>query len=279
MTENQPAHVLAVDEDAASRYAMSKALRRAGCAVSEAADGQEALARIDQHEFDLTVTEIQLPDMDGIELLRRIKDRSPEAIVVLMTAAASFGTAVEALRLGAWDYLLKPCSSQDLCSSVERGIERARCLKRRRRLLDAIQRDALALAHENFDGAATPDEAKVERTPSREEAAGPTSAALRLGPLTVFPGRYQIAAGGDAVSLTPTEFDLLLYLAAHRVRIVSCQELVREVRGYGIAESEAREVIRPHVSNLRGKLKGMGVAGDLVVNVRGIGYRLGEAAG
>ncbi len=274
MTENQPAHALAVDADAASRYSMSRALRRAGCAVSEAADGQEALEQIDRHEFDLTVTEIWLPDMDGIELLRQIKARSPEAIVILMTAAASLETAVEALRLGAWDYLLKPCSSQDLCSSVGRGIERARRLKRRRQLLDGIQRDARALAHEDF--AQTPREAKVEpqRPPYREGA----SAALRLGPLTVFPGRYQAAAGGETVSLTPTEFDLLLYLAAHRGRIVSCQELVREVRGYGIDESEAREVIRPHVSNLRGKLKGMGVDADLVVNVRGIGYRLGWAA-
>ena len=274
MTENQPAHALAVDADAAGRYSMSKALRRDGCAVIEAADGQEALEHIDRHEFDLTVTEIWLPDMDGIELLRQIKARSPEAIVILMTAAASLETAVEALRLGAWDYLLKPCSSQDLCSSVGRGIERARRLKHRRQLLDGIQRDARALAREDF--AQTPRETKVEpqRPPYREGA----SAALRLGPLTVFPGRYQAAAGGETVSLTPTEFDLLLYLAAHRGRIVSCQELVREVRGYGIAESEAREVVRPHVSNLRGKLKGMGVDADLVVNVRGIGYRLGKAA-
>lgn len=274
MTENQAAHALAVDVDAASRYSMSRTLRRDGYVVIEAADGQEALERIDQHEFDLTLTEIRLPDMAGIELLRQIKARSPEAIVILMTAAASLETAVEALRLGAWDYLLKPCSSQDLCSSVGRGIERARRLKRRRQLLDGIQRDARALAHEDF--AQTPREAKVERQrpPYRERA----SAALRLGPLTVFPGRYQAAAGGETVSLTPTEFDLLLYLAAHRGRIVSCQELVREVRGYGIDESEAREVVRPHVSNLRGKLKGMGVDADLVVNVRGIGYRLGAAA-
>lgn len=274
MTENQAAHALAVDADAASRYSMSRTLRRDGYVVIEAADGREALERIDQHEFDLTVTEIWLPDMDGIELLRQIKARSPEAIVILMTAAASLETAVEALRLGAWDYLLKPCSSQDLCSSVGRGIERARRLKRRRRLLDGIQRDARALAHEDF--AQTPREAEVE--PQRPLYRERASAALRLGPLTVFPGRYQAAAGGEVVSLTPTEFDLLLYLAAHRGRIVSCQELVREVRGYGIDESEAREVVRPHVSNLRGKLKGMGVDADLVVNVRGIGYRLGKAA-
>ena len=90
-----------------------------------------------------------------------------------------------------------------------------------------------------------------------------------------MPGKYQIAAGDNAISLTPTEFDLLLYLAANRSRVASCQELVRETRGYQSDEVEAREVIRPHVSNLRRKLRGLGEI-DLIVNVRGVGYRLGE---
>jgi DNA-binding response OmpR family regulator len=97
-----------------------------------------------------------------------------------------------------------------------------------------------------------------------------------IGQLSIFPGRYQIAVDEHPIDLTPTEFDLLLYLAAHRGRVVSCHELVREVRGYGVDEAEAREVIRPHVSNLRRKLKQMGLDEDMIVNVRGIGYRLNE---
>jgi DNA-binding response OmpR family regulator len=99
---------------------------------------------------------------------------------------------------------------------------------------------------------------------------------MHLGPLTIYPGRYQISVQDRPIDLTPTEFDLLLYLAAHRGRVVSCHELVREVRGYAVDESEAREVIRPHVSNLRRKLKQAGDDADLIVNVRGIGYRLSE---
>ena len=99
---------------------------------------------------------------------------------------------------------------------------------------------------------------------------------ITLGPLTIYPGRYQISVDDHPIDLTPTEFDLLLYLAAHRGRVVSCHELVREVRGYAVDEAEAREVIRPHVSNLRRKLKQAGQDADLIVNVRGIGYRLSE---
>ena len=280
MTENQPPYVLVVDDDGANRYSTSRTLRQAGYVVSEAPGGQEALEQIDRHEFDLVLTEIRMPGMDGIELLRRIKDRKHDAIVVLMTASASLETAVEALRLDAGDYLVKPCSSQDIRASVKQGIERARCLKHRRRLLDAIKRDVFELTREDFDVDQVAHETNSEgqMPPYRERLPEPTSPAIPLGPLTVFPGRYQVSAGGQSVNLTPTEFDLLLYLAAHRGRIVSCHELVREVRGYVRAESEAREAIRPHVSNLRGKLKGMGVDADLVVNVRGIGYRLSEAA-
>ena len=69
---------------------------------------------------------------------------------------------------------------------------------------------------------------------------------------------------------------VLLYLAAHRGRVVPCYELVREVRNYVAEEAEAREVIRPHISNLRRKLEKAGQNPDLIMNVRGLGYRLSE---
>jgi DNA-binding response OmpR family regulator len=97
-----------------------------------------------------------------------------------------------------------------------------------------------------------------------------------LGPLTIYPGSYRIQVGEKSLNLTPTEFDLLLYLAAHRGRVVPCYELVREVRGYTVDEAEAREVIRPHISILRRKLEKAGQDPDLIINVRGIGYRLSE---
>ena len=279
MTDRHLTHILVVDDDGASRYSISKALRRVGYAVSEAADAQQALERIGGHEFDLALTEIRLPGMNGIELLRRIKDHNSEAIVVLMTAQACLETAIEALRLGACDYLVKPCSSQDIFASVKRGTEQARDLRHRRRLLDAIKRDVFELTREVMDFARVSHQVGSEPQTSQDrERIAERTDTLRLGALTVFPGRHQIAVSEKSATLTPTELDLLLYLAAHRSRIVSCQELVREIRGYAVAEAEAREVIRPHVSNLRGKLRDIGEHSDLVVNVRGSGYQLSDAA-
>lgn len=282
VAESQTAHVLVVDDEGANRYSVSKTLQRVGYFVSEAASGEEALDIITDQAFDVVLTDIRMAGIDGIELLRRIKEQAPDAIVILMTGYASLGTAVESLRLGAHDYLIKPSSSQDIRQSVARGIERARNLKRRRHLLDTIRNDVFELSRADADAVqlaleSLPTESSLPETPgTAAENSGNNS--LHLGPLTVYPGRYQIAVDDKAIDLTPTEFDLLLYLAAHRGRVVPCNELVREVRGYAVDEDEAREVIRPHVSNLRRKLKDAGSSNDLIVNVRGIGYRLSDQA-
>ena len=276
----ETAYVLVVDDEGANRYSVSKTLQRVGYVVSEAASGEEALELMKKQAFDVVLTDIRMPGLDGVELLRLIKEESPDIIVILMTAYASLGTAVEALRLGAHDYLIKPSSNQDIRQSVSRGVERAQNLKRRRALLDAIRSDVFELARADVEVAVPTDTNANMRddmgyVDSMPEA---TSQSMQLGPLTVYPGRYQIAVGEKDIDLTPTEFDLLLYLAAHRGRVVPCHELVREVRGYAVDEAEAREVIRPHVSNLRRKLKSARKDADLIVNVRGIGYRLSERA-
>lgn len=274
------AHILVVDDEWAIRYSVSKTLQKAGYQVKEAESGEKALESIQSQTFDVVLTDVRMPPgIDGVELVRRIKEEDPDTVVILMTAYPSLATAVEALRLGAHDYLIKPSSSQDIRMSVARGIERARGLKRRRALLDAIRSNVQELSRSSED-AARFEAMELERDLNGRaaDANGDTVSGnvMTLGPLTIYPGRYQISVDDRPIDLTPTEFDLLLYLAAHRGRVVSCHELVREVRGYTVEESEAREVIRPHVSNLRRKLKNAGDDADLIVNVRGIGYRLSE---
>ena len=271
------AYILVVDDEGANRYSVSKTLQKVGYMVSEAANGEEALDMITRQAFDVVLTDIRMPGIDGIELLRRIREQAPEVIVILMTAYATLGNAVEALRLGAHDYLIKPSSSADIRQSVARGVERARNLKRRRNLLDAIKSDVYELAVSDVTLPPT-DEEKDKPSPETHSDAD-MNASMQLGPMLLFPKRYQISIEEKEIELTPTEFDLLLYLAAHRGRVVTCSELVREVRGYAVEEVEAREVIRPHVSNLRRKLKEASTEADLIVNVRGIGYRLNEKSG
>lgn len=268
------AHILVVDDEGAIRYSISKTLQRIGYQVSAAASGEEALEMLAEQPFDVVLTDIRMPGLTGVELLARIKEKAPDSIVILMTGYASLGTAVESLRLGAHDYLIKPSSSQDIRQSVQRGLERAQNLQRRRMLLNAIQSNVKELTGASLEG-------NHRASPVAQSLGAPIQVpvtTMTLGPLTIYPGRYQISVGEKSIPLTPTEFDLLLYLAAHRGRVVPCYELVREVRGYTVDEAEAREVIRPHISNLRRKLEKAGQDPDLILNVRGIGYRLSEPA-
>ncbi|OQY76437.1 MAG: hypothetical protein B6D42_17000 [Anaerolineae bacterium UTCFX5] len=281
------AQILVVDDEGPNRYSISKNLERVGYSVTEAASGPEALEHLTTNEFDVVLTDIKMPDMDGVELLRHIKAESPEAVVILMTGYASLPSAVEALRLGAHDYFIKPGSMNDLRAAIARGVERSRNMRRRRMLFESIRSDVFEL--DQIESAST-----GPAIPGMPAVGTPTSAVatsagyanrwdvpevgsvMQLGPLTVYPGRYQISADDQQIDLTPTEFDLLLYLGAHGGRVVPCHELVREVRSYSVDEAEAREVIRPHISNLRRKLKQAGQNPDLIVNVRGVGYRLND---
>lgn len=266
----ESAHILIVDDEGAIRYSLSKALQRLGYQVMEASSGEEALAFMDENAFDVVLTDIRMPHgLEGVELLNEIKKRAPDTIVILMTAYASMGSAIEGLRLGAHDYLIKPISNTDIRQSVTRGLERSRDMRRRRVLLDQIQVNVKELTA----SLATPTREAANGTKAILPPPAPLTA-MTIGPLIIFPGRYQIQVGEEKLNLTPTEFDLLVYLAAHRGRVVPCYELVREVRNYAVDEAEAREVIRPHISNLRRKLTKAGQDPDLITNVRGIGYRL-----
>lgn len=275
--------ILVVDDEGAIRYSVTKTLQRVGYRVDAVASGEEAKEILANYDFEVVLTDIRMPGMSGVELLAHIRENYPDVSVILMTGYASLSTAVESLRLGAHDYLVKPSSSKDIRESVERGIERAHGMRRRRKLLNIIQAGVEELSDNDLETispsmdelGSSPHSPIGQHVMDTTPPAGSLSA-MELGPLVLYPGRYQIAVGSKIIDLTPTEFDLLLYLAAHRGRVVPCNELVREVRGYSVNEDEAREVIRPHVSNLRRKIKLGPNEVDLIVNVRGIGYRLSD---
>jgi len=268
-TDHASARILVVDDVPAIRYSIGKTLQRIGGQVSTASDAVEALKLIAEQPFDVVLTDIRLPDLNGVELLARIRVQSPDTVVILMTGYASLDTAIDAMRLGAYDYLVKPSDNQDIRRSVMRGLDHARELKRRSALLSAIQANVRELTN------GKPPEVPRNSVLINSAPSIPASAStVTIGALTIYPGRYEIGVGERKIFMTPTEFDLLLYLVAHKGRVVPCQELVREVRGYTADESEAREVIRPHISNLRRKLAQTGQMHDMIVNVRGIGYRL-----
>src|SRR5262245_14110526 len=110
--------LVAEDQDSA-RESLVELLRAEGYEVHEAADGKEAIAQVNKLDLDVVLTDLMMPGADGIAVLRHVRELSPQTLVLLMTAHASVETAVEAIRAGAQDYLLKPLIFDDVLRKVQ----------------------------------------------------------------------------------------------------------------------------------------------------------------
>lgn len=112
--------ILVVDDESIIRDLCSKALK--GYNVVEAADGEEALRLFDSHRFDVILTDVMMPKMDGIELLKRLKDQEPTLVVIIMTGFADKDIILKALKADADDFIAKPLNLLQLRTAVEKAL-------------------------------------------------------------------------------------------------------------------------------------------------------------
>jgi DNA-binding NtrC family response regulator len=115
--------ILVVDDDNLMREFLDETLRRSRYSVDLASTGDEALKKIKSREYDVILSDIRMPKMSGMELLKAVKDNSPQSKVMLMTAYGTIENAVEAMKLGAFDYVTKPFSADDIELKIKRAIE------------------------------------------------------------------------------------------------------------------------------------------------------------
>ncbi|UCC28926.1 MAG: sigma-54-dependent Fis family transcriptional regulator [Phycisphaerales bacterium] len=120
------AHICVVDDTEILRDSLSEALTREDHTVSTFADPVEALAEVKGNRFDLILADLKMPRMDGLTLIREVRAAGCDTPVIMMTAYASVSTAVEAMKLGAFDYMQKPFDSDAVAVVVERALEHAR---------------------------------------------------------------------------------------------------------------------------------------------------------
>src|SRR3990170_782633 len=106
--------ILLADDDHDMRYALRETLTRCGYAVDTATEGGEAIEKFSEKRFDMVITDVRMVNSNGIQVLKEIKKRSPDTPVVLITAYGTIDNAVEAMKLGAFDYLIKPFSIEAL---------------------------------------------------------------------------------------------------------------------------------------------------------------------
>ncbi len=121
-SELRTGNVLIVDDNAGARRSTAEVLTCLGHQVVAAASGQEALRRLKDEAFDVILTDLQMPGMDGLEFMRNVTQRRVDSPVVMITAFASVTTAVEAMRIGAFDYIEKPFDTDQLEQVVQRAL-------------------------------------------------------------------------------------------------------------------------------------------------------------
>jgi DNA-binding NtrC family response regulator len=135
-----PLDLLVVDDDHEFRDMLRNRLGRGGFEVRTAADGEEALGLAERRNFDVAIVDMMMPGMNGLELLKRFKTDHPECEVILLTGQGSIETAVEAMKLGAYDYLQKPFSLKELEEIARKASERRNLRKEVTQLKAALQR-------------------------------------------------------------------------------------------------------------------------------------------
>ena len=135
-------HLLIVDDDLEFRSGIARRLNRQGNTVREAENGNAALAVLHQHSFEVALLDLAMPGMNGLELLPRLKEIAPHCEVVMLTGEASVESAVSAMKLGAFDYIRKPCPFGELEQLLERAWEHHRLGRENEQLRQVIGRTA-----------------------------------------------------------------------------------------------------------------------------------------
>jgi len=238
------ANLLLVDDDAHIREVMRFALEKAGHQVREAADGAAAYALFQQHPFDLVVLDIVMPEMDGLELCRKIRAQGALPIIFVSSRDEELDRIL-GLELGGDDYLTKPFSPRELSA----------------RVAAVLRRSAVPV----------PPVPAAPAAPVGTAARPPPAAALRHGSIVLDRARHQCWVGGRELVLTVTEFELLRALLEAPGRVFSRSQLVEHAYGTGHYISD--RTVDSHIRRLRQKL---GSEAEQVETVYGVGYRLRE---
>lgn len=278
-----PAKILIMDDEVGIRLFLKETLTRDGHEVVMVESGEAALVLINEQKFDLALLDLHLQGIGGMDVLAALRQQAPDTVVIILTAHATLETAVEALRQGAHDYLFKPCKTIQLRESIRKGLlNRQREMKQRNLLRQLEQHMTSQLENIRATITEQPDKAPAITPPPLEPLVEKIEESviedqgrfLQRGGLIVDFSRHVITLKGNLLELSPTEFDVLAYLVSEAPRVISPQELVREVQGYESEIWEARDTVRQHIYNIRHKIKQATGQTDIIRTARGVGYNI-----
>jgi DNA-binding response OmpR family regulator len=258
---NQNARILLVDDEASIRLTLGALLQRTGYEVTSADGGEQAMQLLERQSFDLLLTDLKMPGIDGMQVVAAARERQPDVAVIVLTGHGSVETAVEGLHQKVFDYLLKTTPPDQVIDRVKAGLAARAQLQRQQQLLDVVGSALTELRGEQHEHSVSQPSSLGERI-------------FTIGMFQLDTWRQEATLSGHTLMLTPTEFRVLLCLAEHAGTMLSYAQLVRCAQGYDAGELEASELIKPHIHHLRQKLETDPSTPRYILNVRGKGYLL-----
>jgi len=231
---------LLVDDDQGLRTVLAAALGDEGFTVTQASDGLAGLRKFEADGADLIILDILMPEMDGLEVCRRVRRKSTVPIVLLSSRGDEVDR-VTGLETGADDYVTKPFSTRELVARI-RAVER-----------------------------------RVTAAPAPAAAGAPALAGavggdvLEVGRLRLDPGRFEAKWRGKPIALTRSEFQILGALARHRGTVLARERLLDLARGDDAVVTD--RTVDTFVKRLRKKIRDVDETFDEIETVFGVGYR------
>lgn len=232
--------ILIVEDELSILKLLTYNLEQEGYNVESAMDGEEGLEMALQNEYDMILLDLMLPNKDGMEICRELRQEKSEVPIIILTAKDSEIDKILGLEIGADDYITKPFSPREVIARMKAIFRRYKKSKNK-------------------------EEAKTKQ--SQDEV-------VIVGDIMIYPGKYEVFVRDELIDLTPKEFDLLIYLARRTGRILSREQLLNAIWNYDFA-GETR-IVDVHISHLREKIEKNTKKPEYIITARGFGYKLEE---
>jgi len=225
--------ILVIEDEPQLARLVEMHLKDAGCRVTLAHRGDDGLAAAARQHVDLVVLDLMLPDTDGLDVCRELRNREDYVPILMLTARSGEVDRILGLELGADDYLTKPFSVRELVARVKAILRRA-------------------------------DRMAVDR-------AAPASEPIVIDDLSINREKRRVLVKGESVDLTAKEYDLLVHFAGHPGRVYTRGQILDQVWGYG--EGTYEHTVNSHINRLRAKIEADPSQPRFIQTVWGVGYR------
>lgn len=233
-------HILVVDDEESIVTLLQYNLEKNGYDVTAAMDGATAFKLASEQPFDLIILDLMIPEMDGLEVCKKLRQEQIFTPVLMLTAKDDEIDKVLGLELGADDYMTKPFSPREVVARV-------------RAILRRVEQQALLSQQKNSSG---------------------DSSVIKCGDLTIYPNKYEVQFKRVPIDLTPKEFELLHYLAKNKGRVLTRDQLLNAVWDYEFVGDT--RIVDVHISHLREKIEPNSKKPIYIRTIRGLGYKLEE---